>query len=322
MRGLAATEFCPAPAAILEWMSIRPLKRLLRRVGFQLSLLLSRHYARGGMRSLRRAGERLGTAHFYLTPLKTRKLQAQMTRIFGPQHEGRPIRQILKSACRDNDRAMVEIVAFSAAAISPEQLTEGLEVSGVQALQEALDSERGAILLGLHMGNGIALLVHLAALGLPVSAVPYQSRKLPADFFQHMFSSTGIETIPAYPPMSAFHRIAKSLQRGRAVFIPMDQTDKHGGIPAWFLGKRLGMPVGAASLARAIRVPVFPVLPLASNPGWTFRIGAPLWLDRSQPLAQSVEQLTGIIDGHIREFPELWSWHHRRWHRHPFPSAK
>jgi KDO2-lipid IV(A) lauroyltransferase len=57
------------------------------------------------------------------------------------------------------------------------------------------------------------------------------------------------------------------------------------------------------------------VLPLATTaafPTWRFTIEPPLRLGQGS-LEDDVGALVGLTERQVRERPQLWSWHHRRW---------
>ncbi len=297
------------------------LRRLFRRICVFWLTRLAFICARNGISGVQRAGDRLGRIHYYLRPLMTRRLRRHMRQV-----GGKPATvpaEHLKEAFRHCDRAAFEILALGTGAISAGALADRVDPGDISTIRTVLDSGRGAILLGLHMGNGVAFALHLARLGLPMNMVSHNSRKfdkLSTDFFQDAVRSEGVQVISSRPERAAYYGLARALKNGRAVFITMDQMHKRGGVPARFLGKDVLMPGGPAAMARSLNVPIFPVLATAAGPKWQFRIEPPLELTPSTDLTSAVARLTAIMDRHIRAYPQLWSWHHRRWIREPFPD--
>ena len=76
------------------------------------------------------------------------------------------------------------------------------------------------------------------------------------------------------------------------------------------------MVAGPAQLARTARAPVLPLATTAAAPVWHFAIEPPLRLGQAS-LQADVECLVGLNERHVRERPQLWSWHHRRWRHLP-----
>lgn len=294
------------------------LKRFLRRIGVFWLSWLATFSARGGLKGVQATGDRLGRIHYYLRPFTTRRLRRHMTRLGGPPAVAPA--QHLKEAFRHCDRAAFEILALGAGAIHRKELAATVDPGDIDRFRPRLERGQGVLLLGLHMGNGVAFVLHLAQLGLPVNVMSYNSRKMGDNFFQKAVDSENVEVISARPERAAFYGLVRALKGGRAIFITMDQMHKRGGVPARFLGKDVLMPGGPAALARSLDVPVFPVLATSAEPKWTFSVEPAIELPAQPDLSADVACLTEVMDRHVRAYPQLWSWHHRRWLKEPFPD--
>ena len=296
------------------------LKRLIKRLTVQVIYGYARFAGRHGMTAMARHGDRLGRLHYLLSPLHRRRLGRQIARLLEEKPSSPRITAILRDSYRISDRAIVEVMAFSAGVVTADELASATTVTGAEALAEVLESGSGAILLGMHMGNVFAFLSELDRRGLPISVIAYQSRKLPDGFFEDMVAHTDMETIQARPERAAYYALSKALKRGRATFIPVDQIHKSGGVETIFLGKRVNMPGGPVALARKLGVPIFPVFLDAADPEWKFSIGEPVRLNGERSLEEDMTDVAAILDRYIRAHPELWSWHQRRWYRYAFAA--
>jgi len=296
-------------------------RRWLRRSGFHLLKLLARVGAWAGPARLRKLGEALGSAHFRLGTAKRKRLLTQMSILMPERAASGTLPARLQEAYRVNDRAILEILAAYSGALDGGELARACRLENTSVLDQSLDEGKGVVLLGMHMGNGVALAIHLAHRGYPVSVVYRESNKISPSFFARGIERNGVHAIGATPASAGFRRMLRALRSGGIIFILMDQASKKGGIPAHFLGKNLQMPPGPAELARRTGAPVIPVLLCGTHDGWQFRLGEPIKLDRSQPLDEQVKMLTGRIEEHILSHPQWWTWHQRRWHRYPFGST-
>lgn len=297
-----------------------PTRRRLRRLGFHLLSALARVTRPLGMAGLRRVGEWVGEARYWCCFRERRRLARHLNEILGPEVGAADVHRILRQAYRVSDRSAFEIVAMGAAPFPPEMVRSACEVEGLERLRDAAKRGPGAILLGMHMTNGILLAARLAADDLPVSVVYRESRKMSPGFFARLLPGHGLEGIDARNRSTAYRQMLRALRAGRIVFVLMDQGTKHGGVSVEFLGKTLDMPAGPAELARRAGVPVLPALPLGGDEVWRFRIGEALTLSVDSTEA-SAAVLAGSMERHIRSHPELWSWHHRKWRRMPVRSA-
>lgn len=293
-------------------------RRIYRRAGFHLLRGLSRLLALGGPDWLRGAGQAFGTAHYRLGRTRRQALLKQMQILFPDQARAGGLASVLREAYRVNDRAILEIMAAYGGGLSPAITASLCRVEALAHLDQALSRQRGVVLLGMHMGNGVALAIHLAQQGYPVSVVYRESNKISPDFFRDGIRRQGLAAIGAKPAAAGFRRMLKALQGNGILFILMDQASKQTGVPTDFLGKRLQMPPGPAELARRTGAAVVPALLEAVGDQWHFRLDQPISLDRTRPLEQDVKILVECMESHIRARPQWWTWHQRRWWRHPF----
>ncbi len=295
------------------------MRRRLRRLGFHLLRALARLAALGGLPMLRRVGESFGTWHYRIGGRKRRRLTRQLVRALGPRPAGGPAPgEILREAYRINDRAILEVLALYSGAISAAQMAGACRVSGTEALDRALDRGRGVVLLGMHMGNGVGLAVHLAAAGYPMHVVYRESNKVTPDFFRKGIERQGLGAIPARPAAAGVRKMLTTLKANQVMFILMDQASKHGGVPVDFLGKRLHMPPGPVELARRTGACVVPAWLVGVDQRWHFHLGEPILTDPARDLAEEVKIFADLMQAHILAHPQWWSWHQRRWSRHAF----
>jgi KDO2-lipid IV(A) lauroyltransferase len=268
------------------------------------------------------AGKLLGEIEYRIMWRRRRRCARDMARALGRRVGDPWVRDRLRHAHHANAQAILEILALLDRRQDERMLAQRLTLEGEEHLRSALALERGAILLGTHAGNGVLLALRLAAAGWPVSVVYRQARMTPAGFFQRGFERYAVEGILANEGLRAYGRMLAAVKRGRIVFVTLDQGVKSArdGVTVRFLGKDVGIAAGPAHLARQAHTPVLPVLASANAGIWHFRI-EPALPPAEGPLARDVERLARATERQILLHPELWSWHHRRWHRQPFASA-
>jgi KDO2-lipid IV(A) lauroyltransferase len=296
-------------------------RRWLRRSGFHLLKTTARLSALGGPGWVRTVGEMLGSVHFGLGRARRRRLLEHMARLMPERAAEGRLPADLRQAYRINDRAILEILAAYSGALRPDQIAAMCALENLQVLDRALAAGRGVVLLGMHMGNGVALAIHLAKSGYPVSVVYRESNKISPQFFAQGIARQGLIAIGALPAAAGFRRMLRALKDGRIVFILMDQASKTGGVSARFLGKNLDMPPGPAELGRRTGAPLIPLLLSGVEEVWKFRLGAPIHLDAARPIEEEVKMLAGLMEAYILQHPQWWTWHQRRWHRHPFSPS-
>ncbi len=293
-------------------------RRLLRRIGFHALRLAARILALGGTPLLRQGGLAFGRWHYRIGWRKRSQLLRQLDRLPGLSGNSATNAAILAEAYQVNDRAITEIMAAYSGAIRARELAAIVELEGLEHLDRALAQGMGVVLLGMHSGNGVALAVHLGQRGYPVHVVYRESNKIQPDFFRKGIERQGLQAIGALPPAVGVRRMLSALKSGAILFILMDQASKRGGVAVDFLGKRLELPPGPVELARRTGAPIIPVVLTGVNPNWQFRLEPPLIMDRSRPLAEEVKIVSDLMQQYIMTQPQWWSWHQRRWWRHPF----
>lgn len=288
----------------------------LRRLTFLFLFAVAHLTAASNWRWLAPVGAGIGSLHYLGQWRMRRRIAHDMSIVLGISM-GRA-KRCLREAYRTNDRAAFEIVALTSSRLSLRELLAELEVSGVQTLLEQANAGQGAILLGMHMGNGLLMAGALAARGLPVAVVYRESHKLPAGYLGKVMNRLAVEgvRIDGDNPASGGRQILRSLRQGTLVLVLMDQANKRSeGIEVSFLGKRVFMPQGVVRLAGMARAPIIPVLLRKARPHWAFEVASPLTV--ADDADATVRQLTQLMEEQVRSYPEYWSWHQRRWRRLP-----
>lgn len=275
-----------------------------------------------GFRHAPALGKLLGELEYRIAWRRRNRCAHDMALALGRPLGDPRVRAQLRHAHHANAQAVLEILALLERRQDDSMLRERLFLEGEQHLQAAVAAGRGAILLGTHTGNGVLLALRLAASGWPVSVVYREARMTPAGFFHNGFARYAVEGILANEGLRAYGRMLEAVRRGRILFVTLDQGVRRArdGVIVRFLGKDIGIAAGPAQLARHARTPVLPVFATGYDGAWHFRIEPAL--PRSDgSLAAEVERLAREAERQILLHPELWSWHHRRWHRQPFARA-
>lgn len=188
---------------------------------------------------------------------------------------------------------------------------------------EALrDSGKPALLFAAHLGNWE--LPPLVAHRYGVQAtVLYRRPNLPgiADAVVGMRASCMGTLLPA--GLDAPLKLAKALERGDVAGMLVDQYDRYGAVVDFF-----GRPTRAgallARLARQIDCPIHGtrVVRLPDN---RFRVDltdtiAPVRdAEGRVDVVGTMQTVTNVIEGWVREYPEQWLWLHRRWRQERGP---
>ncbi|WPB58946.1 lysophospholipid acyltransferase family protein [Xylophilus sp. GOD-11R] len=267
-----------------------------------------------GFGQVRLIGRLTGLIQFHFARRQRRRIQQHMAHALGRSE--RETGPLLREAYQVNNAAVLEILAMFDRHQDEAMLAGRCEIDGLDRLRTAMAGGRGAILLATHAGNAALLTVKLARAGWAVSVVYREARMMSAGFVQEGLERYGIEGILANTGLRAYGQMLSALKQGRIVFIMMDQgvREAKDGLMERFLGKTVPMPTGPAQLARAARAPLLPVVTTAAWPQWKFRIDEPVAVGQ-ETLESDVHRLVRLTERQILDFPQLWSWHQRRWRK-------
>ncbi len=295
------------------------LRRAQRRLMFLgLSTLL---HAVGFTRA-RSVGGWLGELQFRLAWQQRVRLQRHIALALRRRPDDPSVPALLREAYRVNNGALLEIMSMFDRRQNEDLLVARCELDGLEHLRAAMDAGRGAILLATHMGNALLATIRLTQAGWPVSVVYREARMMSAGFFQSGLERYGIQGILANGGIRAYGQMLTALKQGRIVFVMMDQGVKRAedGLMQRFLGKDMPMPAGPAQLARASRSPVLPLVMTAASPVWRFAIQPAVALT-GKSLEADTALLVGLTEQQVRQSPQFWSWHHRRWGKFPMAAS-
>ncbi|MGA9868428.1 MAG: lipid A biosynthesis lauroyl acyltransferase [Acetobacteraceae bacterium] len=191
-----------------------------------------------------------------------------------------------------------------------------IETDSAQLFYELLNDGLPALCFAAHLGNWELPAVAAAAHGLP-SAVIYRmpnNRVVAAEIARIRAPLMGrlIRT-----RMEAPLEMAGALRRGEHLGMLVDQHFSRG-VDVTFFGRTCKANPSLARLARRFDCPVVGVR-VIRLPGARFRVDAvgpldlPRELDGSVDVSATMQMVTCIIEGWVREHPDQWLWFHRRW---------
>ena len=196
------------------------------------------------------------------------------------------------------------------------------KISGLEHYQRAEAKAKGVLLLGAHFSNWelYPIVAHMARLPLrivyrPLDA-PFMNRFMKD--LRTRFNAGVIST-----RHGAMSRIYKSLRRGKAVGLLMDQgVDFDDGVFVDFFNRRAATNIGMAVLALKSEAPVVPLFLVRKAGGFHAEFGPELPLiktgDRTKDIEANTQQYNDVIEAYARKYPDQWFWVHNRWKNLPF----
>lgn len=275
---------------LLRWFFGRLPWALCQRLGAGLGVWVWRISAR----DRKRAVDHLGLAFPALSPAERTDLGRRSF-----QHLGRSLFELLHIWGRDPSRASgyVEVVGFE-------------EIERIRATGKPI------VVLTGHCGNWelISCANHSHGLGLAAMTRGMDEeglQQLTVDLRAHL----GSEAI-ARGSKSSSRQMLKTLRRGGALAMLIDQDIKTDGVWVPFFGKLAHTPTVAANLAHRLGAEVVPAFSERLEDG-KHRVTFHPALDLPEDSVEATAVMTGAIEAQIRRRPEQWVWMHRRWRRRP-----
>jgi len=258
----------------------------------------------------------LGIIFWWIIPHKRKKMAIENIKLSLGVDEERA-RSIAKRSTTRFGKMVVDVMHMSN--FTKDNIQSYVKLEGQEYLTEALAHGNGAILATSHSGNWEIFGYTLALQGFPLVCVAQKQTNSDMDhFINELRTNSGMEIIYK----TGVRDMIKILGEGRVVGILMDQDAGHDGIMVDFFGRQASTAQGAAALGRLKNSPIVPVFITENADGThTGILHPPIWVektsDREQDILTTTQQLTSIIEKHIRNHPHEWFWLHNRWKNTP-----
>lgn len=192
--------------------------------------------------------------------------------------------------------------------------------SGMEHLDQAFANGRGLLMITCHFGNWELMGAWLAENGYRMSVVG-------TTLFDPRLDQILVEARDnaGYTNIArgkGTRDILRTLKKGDAVGMLIDQDTKADGVFVNFFGRPAHTPSGPAVLARRLDVPIIPIFMYLKD-DLTYHIEClpALELVKSDNEAYDIQTNTqkcsDAYEAMIRRFPEQWVWMHKRWKTQP-----
>jgi Kdo2-lipid IVA lauroyltransferase/acyltransferase len=181
---------------------------------------------------------------------------------------------------------------------------------------------KGTVLVTGHVGNWEVAGAYIAARGVPIDAVV---RRLKNPYFHRLITRARERLGLRLVTRGGATQVAlDGLANGRSIGLAADQDARRGGIFVPFLGRPASTHRGPAVLAIRTGAPLY-VGMAARKPDGRYhlmvqRIPIPEEGEFEDRVRKVTETWTQALEAAVREYPEQYFWHHRRWKTTP-PEA-
>ncbi len=194
-------------------------------------------------------------------------------------------------------------------------------ITGQQHFDEAVARGKGVVFVASHLGAW-------EYIGFPGCLKQYPHsvivKKIKNPYLNDMIDALRreSETVPIPKEANALRRTLAELRQNHGVAIVIDQWAGREGLWIELFGRATSttsLPARLANKTGCTLLPIYcvrktigqyeihllPAVPLPDDPTWEIR---------------TTKRLNDILESQIRQYPEQWSWNHRRWRPKP-PTA-
>jgi len=263
-------------------------------------------------------GEWLGQLGYWPFAIRRRVVVKQIAAAF-PEFSHDHVHEVARQSYRHLGRYVVETMLLPS-------LTRGQLVAMVESddgwplIEAAVRAGRGIIFVTGHIGSWELAGSYVAARGVPLDAIARrQANPLVDAYVNRTRAAIGL-TI--YYDSEAVRRVPRSLKEGHGVAFIADQGVL--GLASTFVpffGMPAKTPRGAAVFAQRYDLaPLFAAVLRQPNGKFRFAVEeVPLVQtgDRDRDIDTIVALYTQALERRVRQAPEQYFWHHRRWRRQP-----
>lgn len=252
----------------------------------------------------------VGSGAYLFRRRARRAVIANMQQVMGPHASEGDVRRAALEVFRNAARYYADMIHVPHLTVEHFR-AEQLELEGVEYLEEARRSGRGAVLVSAHFGSPEMAVQGLAAEGFPIFALtePLQPQKL-SDFTHWLRSRHGHEYRTV--GFGAIKEAIRRIKKGGLVAILLDRDVGGTGVPMQFCGAETRIPLGAVDLALRTGSYLIPAWAWRID-GYRFhaRIGPPMEMvrtgDPDKDVLVNAQRLLALFEGHLRAYPGQWA---------------
>ncbi|HEY0911468.1 MAG TPA: lipid A biosynthesis lauroyl acyltransferase [Bradyrhizobium sp.] len=273
----------------------------------------------------------------YFDPIKTADLFGRITRFIGPKlREHRIARENLIAAFPEKSPEEIERIlagvwdnlgrygaefahldhVWDYDLADPNSSRVEFDARSAEIYDRLRDDGKPALVFASHLGNWELPALAAAAHGLDAAILYRRPNIASAERIIEELRNVKMGTlIPA--GRDAPYRLGQALQNGQHVAMLVDQYFKNG-VEVTFFGRKTRANPTLARLRRQVDCPIHGVR-VIRLPGHRFRGELTEAIEPVRDASGEIDiqgtmqAVTTVVEGWIREYPEQWLWLHRRW---------
>ena len=198
----------------------------------------------------------------------------------------------------------------------PKSITHGnISVNGTQYLKEALDKNKGVLLVSGHFGLWELILGWFGINKYSLLLIGQKQKNVGADrFINELRKNNGIKILPR---KSSLELMYSALENNDILTLASDQDAKKSGIFINFFGVKASTPKGAALFHLKSKSPIiFVTCHMESINKYILNI-EPVKTQNKSDIESITISYTRLLENVIKKHPEQYFWFHRRWKTKP-----
>ncbi|HOO55722.1 MAG TPA: lysophospholipid acyltransferase family protein [bacterium] len=230
--------------------------------------------------------------------------------------------EIENIALKSNQHMVMNIFEFIRfPAMNSKSILSKVTFEGEEYLIEALEQNKGVIVLSGHYGNWEMLGAAIVAKGYSLTVVRRdQNDGLLNDVIQKQRDRKGIKTVPRNKPL--FKHLIYLLKNNELVALIADQNAGPEGLFVDFFDRPAATFKGPGLFGTITGAPIIPIFMVRDGYMKHRVVIKPAVVcrptgDTGQDIAAITQECTRVIENMIVEHPEQWMWQHRRWKTDP-----
>jgi KDO2-lipid IV(A) lauroyltransferase len=262
-------------------------------------------------------GRLLGILVFWLD-VPHRRIVRRNLQFTYPDWSSDEIRTISRRIFQNLAITVLEI--FQMSFFSCEDILARIKTKGEDHLTQALEDNKGLILISAHLGNWEAGLQFTSCfLQRPCTGVVKKIRFRPLNrWLTRLRTRFGLEAVNK---KGALPKMRQALRMGEVMGLLIDQSKRSESVDVRFYGKKVTTTPAAALLAFRCKSPVLPLFCIREPNGQLLiQVDPPLDLKRTNDLRSDLiantQMMTDVIEKMIRQHTDQWLWPHKRWKKH------
>ncbi|MBW1980985.1 MAG: hypothetical protein JRJ12_07170 [Deltaproteobacteria bacterium] len=260
------------------------------------------------------SGKLLGMV-LYAMDSPHRRLVTTNLRFCFPHWPEDRIRRLRRDIFKHAGITILEIVHSTF--VRRQDLLAMFNLTGKENLQDALQRNKGAIIVSAHLANwemGFQFIGCYLKRSLTGIARSLRQKRLDR-WLHHLRTRFGNRVLYK---KDALEEMRRTLRSGEIVAFTMDQSRRKHGVEVSFLGRRTTVTPAAALLGMRCKSPVIPMFCLRkADYGLWVHVGSPLTMQKTGDIRADLQRNTQMVmhalEEIVRQYPAQWVWYQRLW---------